>query len=586
MMRRARRIFFLALLSILASIAAASALHAGEVSPAPVNPEFIEYLNDLRDGTAANRIPPKAYLAPEASGRSARMTRAAEGLPASFDIVQEGWVTPVKNQRGWGTCWDFATMEAIESNLKMRAMKKGDTGPVPELSELHLGFFAYYPESDEKPAFDQSGYDPVKENRIFDNGGTESKARAILSRGTGPVLEDDAPYPKNLISPQYYPASNEAGRDSAEKEKRDELLKAPVAFRLEESLTFADSDDIKQALMEYGGLWISFNADHAILSDDVTYLYTTQNTAGNHAVMLVGWDDTVSGDLFIDYQGTEDNPNVYGVSADVDGAWKIQNSWGTSRGEDGYYWVSYADVSISTGNGDGASSFIAMPADSYRHTYAHDPLGVAYALSADQELQTANVFTAARDEDIVCVGFDTVEEDTGYSMQIYKNIPADGHPDDGTKVFDAPLTGTADFPGYRTVKLDTPVPLDRGERFSVVMTFTADDEVLAPVEAIIEEKTSLASADRGESFFKKGTQWAEVMDEKITLTGDDADEAEEALDMLDDDDGEDIVIECTNLTIKAFTNDADRGSSDSSGCATGAFALLLVALIPIARRRR
>ncbi len=584
MMRRARRIFFLALLSILATT---SALHAGEVTPAPVNPEFIEYLNDLRDGTAANRIPPKAYLAPEASGRSARMTRTAEGLPASFDIVQEGWVTPVKNQRGWGTCWDFATMEAIESNLKMRAMKKGDTGPVPELSELHLGFFAYYPESDEKPAFDQSGYDPVKENRIFDNGGTESKARAILSRGTGPVLEDDAPYPKNLISPQYYPASNEAGRDSAEKEKRDELLKAPVAFRLEESLTFADSDDIKQALMEYGGLWISFNADHAILSDDVTYLYTTQNTAGNHAVMLVGWDDTVSGDLFIDYQGTEDNPNVYGVSADIDGAWKIQNSWGASEeeDEDGYYWISYADESISTGNGEGASSFIAMPADSYRHTYAHDPLGAAYALSADQALQTANVFTAARDEDIVYIGFDTAEEDTDYSIQIYKNISADGHPDDGTPAFSTPLTGTADFPGYHTVKLAAPVPIDKGERFSVVMTFTADDEVLIPVEAIIEEKTSLASADRGESFIKEGAGWTEVMDKIITVTGDDADEVEEDLDMLDDDDGADIVIQCTNLTIKAFTN--SRDSSDrSSGCATGAFALMLVALIPLVPRKK
>ncbi len=64
-MKGTKRIFLLALCTLFAAMAMASALHAGagkSIKPAPVNPDFLQYLENLRNGTAAGRFPPKAYL--------------------------------------------------------------------------------------------------------------------------------------------------------------------------------------------------------------------------------------------------------------------------------------------------------------------------------------------------------------------------------------------------------------------------------------------------------------------------------------------------------------------------------------------
>ena len=560
-MKRTKRLFFLALFAMLATAATASALQREGFTPAKVNPEFIRYLEELESGKAEGRIPPKAYLSAQSADTSKHAAARAAALPASFDLVSKGWVTGVKSQRSWGTCWDFATMETIESNLKK------ETGAEDELSELHLGFFAYYDESLEKPAYDATA--KSGDNKIFDNGGTTYKARAILTRGTGPVLDKDAPYPTVDAADKAfwknYPEDPEA--------LKRELLAAPNAFRLKESLSFHTSDDIKRALMEYGGLWIGFNANAVAENRQDPYIYTSADKTMNHAVMLVGWDDNLSRDLFV-------GPNAGYKSPDIDGGWKIQNSWGLSRdineqevtmGDDGYYWISYADASIF---GDiGASSFIAS-ADNWQHTYLHDPLGEVYGIDTPfTAVETANVFKAERNEDLVCVGFTTTGFDVDYGIQVYRNIPEDGEPDDGTPVFQTPQSGTADFPGYRTVALTSPVPLDRGERFAVVVTLESDNSIEIPVEAAIDNFSSKATAGAGESYVR-------------TPDDDEWDEVRTYSDSYTDSNGKFHEVRCTNLTIKAFTNDANRGSSGSNGCQTGAFALLFVALIPIALRRR
>lgn len=38
-------------------------------------------------------------------------------LPASFNAVTQGWVTDVKSQQPYGTCWAFGTLSPIESYM-------------------------------------------------------------------------------------------------------------------------------------------------------------------------------------------------------------------------------------------------------------------------------------------------------------------------------------------------------------------------------------------------------------------------------------------------------------------------------------
>ena len=549
--------FALLLLGALSFMVGSVDAQPSSIRPAPLNPDFVRYLADLRSGSSPKGFVPSAFV-PQRTKSASALARTAPALEKSFDIAQYGWATRVKDQAGWGTCWDFATVEAMESNLKK------ETGVDYDFSELHLGFFAYYDESADRPAFDQTA-DPAKKNPIFDNGGTAPKARAILSRGTGPVNEADAPYPKTDIDPavskdEYLEYWRTYASDPEALKSR--LLATPNRFRLEESLVFTTSDDIKQALKEYGGLWFAFGSD-AITSKP--YIYSSRTSSeGGHAVLLVGWDDDFPRENFGD-------PFDEGRPPSSDGAWKIQNSWSLDAGLGGYYWISYEHATIFYD--DGAATFVAMPLDSYEHTYSHDPLGMVYALDVEgSSARAANVFTAERDESLVRVGFETLGEGVGYAIQVYRNVPAGGMPDEGTPVYALPQQGIADFSGYRNVALTTPVSLDAGERFAVVITFDSRaGELQIPVEARIDGLTSKAVAKPRESYVKLtgAEDWSEVRTLLLSES---------------DDDGNSIDIHCTNLCIKAFTNAApgDSSSSGSSGgCQSGAFGMVVVGLLSL-----
>ena len=58
-------------------------------------------------------------------------------LPASYDSVSQGHVSPVKNQGGCGSCVAFATMGLLETCFKKKVGEFGD------YSEQHLLDCAY-----------------------------------------------------------------------------------------------------------------------------------------------------------------------------------------------------------------------------------------------------------------------------------------------------------------------------------------------------------------------------------------------------------------------------------------------------------
>jgi hypothetical protein len=84
-------------------------------------------------------------------------------------------------------------------------------------------------------------------------------------------------------------------------------------------------DLIKQAIMDYGGLYSSmYYDDEYYNSVTKTYCCTDTSNSTNHGVLIVGWDDNKVTDCGV-------------------GAWIVKNSWGTSWGENGYFYISYSD---------------------------------------------------------------------------------------------------------------------------------------------------------------------------------------------------------------------------------------------------
>ena len=461
---------------------------AAELVAAPMNPAFVKYMDDMRakralpvtgDSEHSTGYVPAPVDLSHVKGRSAA-ARTGAPLPASYDLRALGRVTPVRNQNPYGTCWTFATLGSIESFL----MGSG-AAESRDFSEMHLAWYAYTGDGSFTTKTLPPGDDP-----ILDQGGNLWKSTALLARWTGPVDEADCPYST---------AERPSGRwsDYATRKHLTDVNYLPWT-------TGKTSDaDIKSALMTYGGVAVAFRWESKYYSPaNRTYRYDGAGNS-NHEVLVVGWDDAFSHDLFSPDAGTN-------------GAWIVKNSWGTGWGDGGYFYLSYNDASLCDG-----AAFVAGPTTDYDTVYDYDPLG--WITSLGYNVPTAwfsNIFTAgsgrgsrhATREDLAAVSFYTAADNAAYEIRVYTGV-AGGDPVSGTLAL-GPVGGTIAAPGYHTVALPSAVTLTSGQRFSVVVKLTTPGHGFPiPVEYAKAGYSDKASAYRGESFYSfsgSGTTWYDL----------------------------------------------------------------------------
>ena len=150
----------------------------------------------------------------QAPDRDHDMSETAS-LPSSFDLRNvdgKCYVSSVKLQDPWPTCWSFGAVAAAETSLAYAFDfgyndKNAENRDMFDLSERHLAWFMYnaLPEGNEKypsqtgegnyPVQDTDGMDnQQKSAAVFGIGGYMAQATTLLSAGIGPVLEKDVPY--------------------------------------------------------------------------------------------------------------------------------------------------------------------------------------------------------------------------------------------------------------------------------------------------------------------------------------------------------------------------------------------------------
>ena len=176
--------------AVLALFTAEAQEAAPEPISAPLNPAFVEWQSAHTSGvpseassaTRGGYVPPpfdSSYLA--ASYAKSAKARGVEALPSRFNLCDSNWVTSVKNQGSYGTCWAHATMASLETWV---LRTEGQTLDLSEnnLANLH--------------GFDWDG---------FLEGGNGEMAAAYLLRWGGPVLEADDHYPSKGTSVELPP---------------------------------------------------------------------------------------------------------------------------------------------------------------------------------------------------------------------------------------------------------------------------------------------------------------------------------------------------------------------------------------------
>lgn len=330
-------------------------------------------------------------------------------IPSRYDLREKDRVSAIRNQGNYGTCWAFAASSALESRL------------LPEEANLFSVDHMTLANS-----FNLNQYD----------GGEYTMGMAYFAAWQGPVYEVDDPYGDG---------------------RTDTSLKPVKHVQEMRIIDGKDYEAIKTAVFKYGGVQTSLYSTLRSSQTSSEYFNSETNSycyigteKPNHDVVIIGWDDNYSKDNFVaDLEG--------------DGAFICQNSWGSNFGEDGVFYVSYYDTNIGTHN---VVYTRVEDADNYDRLYQSDLCGWVGSMGYDKEfIYGANVFEASQDGKIAAAGFYATGAKTEYKVYVVNNFTGTSSFSGMNKVAE----GTLSQAGYYTIDFDNSVPIQRGEKFAIVI---------------------------------------------------------------------------------------------------------------------
>ena len=216
-------------------------------------------------------------------------------VPSAYKACDSSTCTPIKDQGNTFACWAFATVGVLENQIKIK------DNTTKDLSEQYLcqcNSDGYTCPNNTYGGFEAHDYFLSK----YVNG----------ESGAGTVYEADLPF------------TGSSGSCNPPHTHHEKI--ASWAY-VGSKNSVASTDAIKQAIYDHGPVWTSVCVGNQFSNYSGGVFSTNESSScsggTNHAVVLVGWDDST-------------------------GTWLLRNSWGTNWGESGYMRIKYGTSGIGT----------------------------------------------------------------------------------------------------------------------------------------------------------------------------------------------------------------------------------------------
>ena len=284
--------------------------YAGEVE---LSKEYKEWL-ELSDEEKQEVLEPRMFEIRKTFAKSNNPLNLGASVGASTlskynlrDYISNNIV--IKDQKETNSCWAFAALGSLETNLALKDYYNGNTSKVYDFSERHMEYAT-------SRKFNNGQVNSLGFNRNVGDGGNSFISYAYLTNGIGAVEEASMPF-----------ENNENMIDISEIENKK------VTTQVYDTVYFPSYDVKKDDLTEikermkdhiknYGGIesgiyGASMFSEYCNNDTGAIYCDDANKCKANHDVVIIGWDDDYSTENFVEEHRPQNK-----------GAWIIKNSWG------------------------------------------------------------------------------------------------------------------------------------------------------------------------------------------------------------------------------------------------------------------
>ncbi len=474
-----KRIFII--LSLITLVFCCQSVYALEADICEYSKEYLEWAKLSEDEKNQVEVVPTICETDKKSSLINNITsnsfvRAdSTNYPSSYSLVSLGQVSPVRNQQTTGTCWAFTSNEMVESNL----LKKQNISL--SFSSRHI---EYYTSRNFTDGINQNGL-----NRVVNSGGNFFMSISYYKNNYGPILESAMPFENNMNNLSLSSIQN--------KTQAADVNTTFILPNGDKGCTDSVKNAIKSHLMNYGAVGTMINMLRPSIyynESTASYYYDGTNNV-NHAVTIVGWDDNYQVSNF----SSSKQPST-------PGAWLVKNSYGTSFGKNGYFYISYNDTRVCKTVSGVYDTDFEFP----EKLYTYDKYGYNTSIQLTNGSTTAYVATKF-----------TKPANTEYLKEItvgaYNYAVVDLYVIPSNKTLtinNATNVGSITIPygGYATHKLETPISLT-DTTFYIIAKYTYQSNSGPAVSLYIEDSPwDVVTANQGEAYLSvNGTNYTDLL---------------------------------------------------------------------------